>query len=393
MEAKAQAAAKPATVIDSTVISIDAGRVRPFADQPREYFDPSDLISLELSIKQRGQLQPGMVRQLRGDRDHDFELVDGQRRWHACIQLGIPFRAVIIEPKDDEDQYEISVAANFQRAAHTPMEIAKAIERICTQGGRTEEYVGTLFGKSGVWVNLYRRLVRLAPELQAFVDMDRHSPERLQVNVAIELARLPKDVQVETWAEIRARGLTAVRAVDKIKRLLVDESNEVERRKKPTDHGRHLQRFIRVTIQRADSTMDRMGPDDLRLLVASLTKAKKYEELRESLMTAIGRLEVLHRRLTECRAAMASQGSQTAPTPKPEPLRAKTAPAGPTLIYSHPMKCPKCNSQGTRFRRWSNANVEKEYWECTAKGCLLKISHYNIKIDRTYQPESTAASA
>jgi ParB family chromosome partitioning protein len=388
---KAQAAVKSTAVVDSTVISIDTGRVRPFADQPREYFDPNDLISLEMSIKQRGQLQPGMVRQLRGDRDHDFELVDGQRRWHACSRLGVPFRAVIINPKDEEDQYEISVAANFQRAGHTPMETAQAIERLCTRGRRTEEYVATLFGKSGVWVNLTRRLVHLAQELQPFVDMDRHNPERLQMIVAIELARLPKDVQVETWNEIRARGLTATRAIDKIKRLLVDESNQVERRKKPTDHGRNLQRFIRVTIQRADLTMDRMGPDDMRLLVSSLTKAKKYDEFRESLMTAIGRLEVLHRRLTECRAAMASQA---AATPKPEPLRAKTVPAGPTLIYSHPMKCPKCNSQGTRFRRWSNANPEKECWECTAKGCLLKISHYNIKIDRTYQPESsTAASA
>lgn len=176
--------------VAATVISIDTNRVRPFADQPREYFDAGELVSLELSIKQRGQLQPAMVRKLTDDRDHDYELVDGQRRWHACSRLGIPLRAMIINPEDPEDQFEISVAANFQRAEHTPMEIAKAIERMCTQGKRTAEYVATLFGKSASWVVITRRLIVLVPELQALLEPSAKDP--LAVSVAIELARLPK---------------------------------------------------------------------------------------------------------------------------------------------------------------------------------------------------------
>src|SRR5207248_3150600 len=110
------------------VIVVGPDRVRPLAGQPRRYFDPVQLAALEKSIWKRGQLQPGLVRALQGDKKHDYELIDGQRRWHACSKLGVPFRAVVVDTADAEDQFEMSIAANFQRADHTPMEIAAAIE-------------------------------------------------------------------------------------------------------------------------------------------------------------------------------------------------------------------------------------------------------------------------
>lgn len=370
--------------VADAVISIATNRVRPFADQPREYFDPGELISLELSMKQRGQLQPAMVRLLTDDPDHDYELVDGQRRWHACTKLKIPFRAVIIDPEDPEDQYEISVAANFQRADHTPMEIANAIERMCTQGKRTEQYVALLFGKSGAWVNLQRRLIHLVPEIQAQLTPNG-SKDQLPVAIAVHLARLPKEQQLSTLQEIQARGLSSVRAADKIRRMLLDGMPEQRKRSANRDNDRQLQRYVRRTIQDADRMFDRMGPDEFRMMVGLLTKRKSYDELRDNLMTAIGRLEVLHRRLTECRSSVQVE----APARKSIP----TVPAAaPEFVHSHPMKCPKCGATGTRFRRWSNANLEKEHWECLTKGCLLKISHYQIKIDRNYEPPIAAAA-
>lgn len=369
--------------LETRVLSIDTNRVRPFADQPREYFDAGELISLELSIKQRAQLQPAMVRKLTDDRDHDYELVDGQRRWHACSRLGVPLRAVIIDPENPEDQYEISVAANFQRAGHTPMEIAKAIERMCTQGKRTEEYVATLFGKSGWWVSTQRSLNKLVPEIQAQLEPAK---DPLPVAIGVRLARLPKELQLSMLEEIRARGLNAARVADKVRRMLLDAAGEPERRKKPSSHAANIQSFVRQTIQRADMALDRMGPDDFRTMVDVLSKNKTFDQLKESVMTAIGRLEVLHRRLTECRASISTAPVpvMTKPSANPGPLRGKTVTV-PNFTFSHEMTCPKCKSTRVRFKRSASANLQRDFWTCPVKGCQLKISHYSIKVDTKYE--------
>lgn len=384
--------AREQNLMRGVILELNPMRVRPFADQPREYFDRDELISLELSIKQRGQLQPAMVRVLKGDRDHDYELVDGQRRWHACKKLGMALRAAVIDPTNAEDQFEISVAANFQRAAHTPMEIAKAIERMCTAGGRTPEYVATLFGKSSAWVYQHRRLNDLAPELQQLLQASRNDKDNLPTSVGVELARLPKDKQVTVLEEIKARGLSAVRAIDKIRRLITDAQPVAEpvKRPRPSHHDRNLQVYLRRTIQGIDHQFDRMGPDDFRLLVGSLVKARKFDEMKETVMTAIGRLEVLHRRLTECKAALNSEPAPpVSPVPSPRPLRAHSTAAttGPAFVYSHPMSCPKCHATKVRFKRRRDADPAKDSWTCSANGCQLRISHVMIRVERDYKPE------
>lgn len=369
--------------VDTTpVLSLDTNRVHPFADQPREYFDPGELVSLEQSIKQRGQLQPAMVRLLTDDPDHDYELVDGQRRWHACVKLGVRFRAVLIDPEDPEDQFEISVAANFQRAGHTPMEIAKAINRMMDpeHGNRTAAYVATLFGKSDFWVYVNRRLIELVPEIQAKLEPSA-GKDQLAVTVACELARLPKDQQLPILNDIQNRGLTSARAIDKIRRILLDGAPEQRPRSVGHANDKMLGRFVRRTIQDADRMFDRMGPDEFRITVDLMHRKKTLDDLRESVMTAIGRLEVLHRRLTELRPSSAPPAA-----PKPEPSKPKAAPSS-THVYSQAMKCPKCGTVGARFKRRSDADVAKDYWTCAIKGCQLKISHYNIRVDKSYQPQ------
>lgn len=375
------------TRTEEVVLHLEPNRVRPFADQPREYFDKDELISLELSIQQRGQLQPVMVRALPKNRDHDYELVDGQRRWHACSKLGVSLRAVVINPENEEDQFEISVASNFQRAGHTPMEIAKAISRMMDpeRGNRTAEYVGTLFGKSDWWVYMNRRLLDLVPEIQSRLDPGSADYERdFPMAVALELARMPAEQQMPMLMEIETRKLTASRAVDKIRQAVRGETPE--RRGRASQHERNLELLMRSAIQRADMTMDRLDAESFRILVTSLVKTKKLDSLKELAMTAIGRLETIHRRLTDVGSSVRTE-LETAPKPSPKPTASSTAKrAAATIVYSIPMLCPKCHTKNARFRRRSDANVANDFWTCDIKGCQLKISHYSIKVDRNYQP-------
>lgn len=369
-----------------SVLLISPSRIRPFADQPREYFDKDELVSLELSIKQRGQLQPVMVREIKGESDHEYELVDGQRRWHACMSLGLLIRGVVINPESEEDQFEISVAANFQRAGHTPMEIAKAVTRMMDpdRGGRTAEYVATLFGKSGGWVYLQARLMNLVPEIQAQLEPGakvQFPSGEFPLQLAYEIARMPADKQLPMLQEIIGRRLMSGRAIDLVRRTLSE--GKPERRFKASQHEHNLTRFVRGTIQRADLTLDRLDSEQFRIMVEMLVKTKKLAELKESVMTAIGRLETIHRRLTDVGSSVKVELDRPAPKPQPEPEKPKKLPS--TFVYSIPMLCPKCHTKNARFRRRSDANVATDFWTCDIKGCQLKISHYSIKVDRSYQ--------
>ncbi len=265
------------------VVQIDPGRVRPFPGQPREYFDKADMESLEASIRQRGQIQPGLVRELDGE-DVDFELVDGQRRWTACARLGVKFCAVIIDPENEAEQYEISVTANFQGSSHTPMEIAKACNRLY-HAGRSDIYIATLFGKTNTWVARHRYLINLIPELQDLIDPAKipdHN-NRLGTTVAQEVARLPEREQREKLKQIHREGIRSLN-LEKIKIELRD-TGEVDRRSlNPVSHfrviGAFLDRFNRDCPKTQRRLVEHKG------LMESFRKSGRLDELLEKIQVA-----------------------------------------------------------------------------------------------------------
>lgn len=201
------------------------------------------MVSLEASIKQRGQIQPGLVKELEGQ-DFDFELVDGQRRWTACARLKIPFCAVIVEPENEAEQYEISVTANFQSSSHTPMEIAKACCRLY-EAGRSEIYIGNLFGKSPFWVSRYMYLAHLIPELQEMLDpaIIPSRDDRLPVTLAQDLARLDEDSQRRRYKQIQRDGVQTLDS-NIVRRELRDSGEIAARTMKPSGHGRMIDGFL-----------------------------------------------------------------------------------------------------------------------------------------------------
>jgi ParB family chromosome partitioning protein len=252
------------------------------------------MAALEGSIRQRGQIQPGLVMEL--DRaEHDYELVDGQRRWTACQRLGIDFCAVIIEPADKAEQYEISVTANFQSSAHTPMEIARACTRLYA-AGRSETYIGTLFGKSPFWVGRYRALMGLIPEFQDMLDpaqVPDHN-DRLPVTLAQNLGRLDVHSQKARYKQIQRDGIDSVKATD-ISTQLRDLGEVVMRTAKPASHGRVIDAFLDRFILDCAGMQRRL--EGTAGLIAGLTKSGKLAQIHQKTQRATLSLASL-RRLT-----------------------------------------------------------------------------------------------
>ena len=137
--------------------SIEIGRIRPNPSQPRQIFDDSALDELSASIKERGVLQPIIVRLVEGG----FELVAGERRWRAAQKAQLHEIPSIIREFDEESSAEVALIENIQREDLNAIEEAEAYRQLIGRYGHSQEVVGKLVGKSRSHIANLLRLLEL----------------------------------------------------------------------------------------------------------------------------------------------------------------------------------------------------------------------------------------
>jgi len=179
------------------VIVIPRSHIRPFANQPRKYFDQAKLMSLAESIKETGQLVPIFVRELENNNGsaHRYELIDGQRRWHACDIAGVKkMKAIVLSVQDEEEQFTISVISNFGRVDHDAVETALAIKRF-RDNNKTVAQIAKTFARSEPWVYQHLKILKLDQEVLNMMSPEIPEEDRLIFSTALLLADLPPDLQ------------------------------------------------------------------------------------------------------------------------------------------------------------------------------------------------------
>ena len=138
-------------------------RIRPGALQPRRRFAEAELDALGQSIREKGILQPLLVRSLTAQ-ETDFELIAGERRWRAAQRVGLHDVPIIIRQISDSDALEIALVENLQREDLSPLEEAEAYSRLMEEFGRTQASLAEAVGKSRSHVaNMIRLLSLPAP--------------------------------------------------------------------------------------------------------------------------------------------------------------------------------------------------------------------------------------
>lgn len=126
--------------------------------QPRFYFNEEKSADLIKSIRDRGILQPLLVRQ-RGDRD-EYEIIAGERRWRAAQLAGLHKVPVLVREMTDSEALEIALIENIQRHDLSPVEEAMGYRRLMDEFHHTQEQLGHIVGKSRSHIaNLLRLLV------------------------------------------------------------------------------------------------------------------------------------------------------------------------------------------------------------------------------------------
>ena len=147
---------------------IPVERVHPNPDQPRRAFDDAALEELATSIAEKGIIQPLIVR-AHPDRDDDYEIVAGERRWRAAQRAKLHEVPVIIRTFDDTEVLEIAIIENIQRADLNPVDEAAGYRQLMDKFGHTQEQLSTALGKSRSHIANLLRLLNLPADVQQFL--------------------------------------------------------------------------------------------------------------------------------------------------------------------------------------------------------------------------------
>jgi len=134
--------------------------------QPRIHFDDASIEELAESIKQRGLLQPILVRPVGGDK---YQIVAGERRWRACQRAGIHEVPVVVRELTEAEVLEVAIIENIQRQDLSAIEEALAFKRLMGEFNHTQEAVAVVVGKSRSHITNLLRLLTLPEKVQNMV--------------------------------------------------------------------------------------------------------------------------------------------------------------------------------------------------------------------------------
>jgi ParB family chromosome partitioning protein len=130
--------------------------------QPRQDFGEAEIAALTDSIREKGILQPILVRPLPEGR---YQIVAGERRWRAAQRAGLKGVPALVRELDDTETLEVAIVENVQRADLNPVEEALGYRALIDQFGRTQEQVAAVVGKSRSHVANLLRLLNLPDEV------------------------------------------------------------------------------------------------------------------------------------------------------------------------------------------------------------------------------------
>jgi ParB family chromosome partitioning protein len=196
--------------------------LRPNPRNPRKAFPDEELDELAASIRQRGILQPIVVRALPNLPDA-FEIIAGERRWRAAQRAGLHEVPIVIVEADDRTSLEYAILENVQRTDLNALEEAAGYDRLMAEFGYSQADLGGIIGKSRSHIANTLRLLNLPPTIQGYLADGKLSAGHARALLAVR--------DSESVAQrIMAEGLT-VRDVEQIAQ--VDNEGEASRGGRP----------------------------------------------------------------------------------------------------------------------------------------------------------------
>ncbi len=155
--------------------------------QPRKIFDESNLEDLTNSIKERGMIQPIIVRKSNDDKSK-FEIIAGERRWLAAQKAGLHNVPVVITEADDLRSLEFAIVENVQRHDLNPLEEAQGYKRLINEFSYDQEKVSKFIGKSRSHITNSLRLLTLPEDVIKLIETQKLTPGHAKILVGLNNA-------------------------------------------------------------------------------------------------------------------------------------------------------------------------------------------------------------
>ncbi len=175
---------------------IPVEQIEPNPDQPRRHFNEAQLADLANSIREKGVIQPLIVRPAPGQVNR-FQIVAGERRWRAAQMAQQHDLPVLVRDLDDTEVLEIAIIENIQRADLNPLEEAAGYRQLMDRFGHTQERLAEALGKSRSHIANLLRLLSLPAEVQAYLADGRlsagHARALIPTEDPLKLARIVVD--------------------------------------------------------------------------------------------------------------------------------------------------------------------------------------------------------
>jgi ParB family transcriptional regulator, chromosome partitioning protein len=147
---------------------LPTGALRPNARNPRRIFASAELDELVASLRERGIIQPIVVRPLHGVAD-GYEIVAGERRWRAAQRAGLHEVPVVVIEATDAEALQLAIIENVQRADLNPLEEAEGYRALVEEFGNSHDEIAKTIGKSRSYVANTLRLLKLSDPVKAYI--------------------------------------------------------------------------------------------------------------------------------------------------------------------------------------------------------------------------------
>jgi len=188
--------------VESKTNKLLLSEIVPNKFQPRKNFDEENLDDLTNSIKERGIIQPIIVRKSNSDASK-FEIIAGERRWLAARKAGLHDIPVVITEADDLKSLEFAIVENVQRHDLNPLEEAQGYKRLIDEFSYDQEKVSKFIGKSRSYITNSLRLLNLPVEVLKLIEEKKISSGHAKILVGLENSLFIANKIVEKKLSVR----------------------------------------------------------------------------------------------------------------------------------------------------------------------------------------------
>ena len=202
---------------------INIGSLERNKFQPRKVFDKENLIELTNSIKERGIIQPIVVRKSQINSEK-FEIIAGERRWIAAQNAGLHEVPIVIVDADDLKSLEFAIVENVQRKDLNPIEEAQGYQKLIDEFGYDQDKVSKFIGKSRTHVTNCLRLLTLPNEVLSLIEQGKLTQGHAKILVGLNNAYLLAKKIIDQKLSVRQTEnlIRALKTSKKIKSLFKD---------------------------------------------------------------------------------------------------------------------------------------------------------------------------